>query len=136
MSKILQHLYLGSMIEAYDINWLNRNNIKNIVNCSIETPSYYGNRFNYLNLKLYDHPSQSIRHVLDLTYNFIDRSIEKGENVFVHCVAGISRSTTIILNYIMRKYGMKYNDALTFVRNKRNIVNPNQGFRDQLAKIY
>ena len=50
----------------------------------------------------------------------------------VHCIIGSSRSGTIVIAYIMWKQKMKYEDAFNFVKNKRKIVNPNKGFKEQL----
>ena len=47
-------------------------------------------------------------------------------------MAGASRSATIIIAYLMWKKKMKYYDALDFVQKKRFIVDPNDGFKEQL----
>jgi predicted protein tyrosine phosphatase len=50
----------------------------------------------------------------------------------VHCFAGVSRSATIVIAYLMVEYGMTLNDALIHVRKQRYFINPNDGFRRQL----
>lgn len=132
MSKIFEQLYLGSRIEASDQGWLDNNHITHIVNCAVEIPSYFPDHFSYLNLRLDDTPSQSIYHVLERSFNFILSAIGRGGNVLVHCAAGISRSASMVIYFIMKTKEMAFQKALDYVRSKRSIVNPNQGFVYQL----
>lgn len=55
-------------------------------------------------------------------------------NVLVHCRMGISRSATLVIAYIMRKYKCGYEKAFNKVKDRRKIVNPNSGFVIQLKK--
>lgn len=55
-------------------------------------------------------------------------------NTLIHCMAGISRSTTLLIAYLIRYRGMKSDDALNYVRSRRSIVNPNPGFWNQLKQ--
>lgn len=55
-------------------------------------------------------------------------------NTLVHCMAGISRSTTLLIAYLIRYKGMKSDDALHYVRARRSIINPNPGFWNQLKQ--
>lgn len=63
------------------------------------------------------------------SYKYFKHLTNQSTNVLVHCMAGISRSATIILAYLMKYRNMKYSDAYLFVNNKRNVIYPNQGFR-------
>lgn len=49
-------------------------------------------------------------------------------NVLVHCFAGISRSSSGIIAYLMNKYGQTFTEALAYCKAKRPIVDPNPGF--------
>jgi dual specificity phosphatase 12 len=55
----------------------------------------------------------------------------RSEAILIHCTMGISRSPTIIIAYLMRKYGTKREDALAFVRSKQK-VKPSANFARQL----
>lgn len=135
MSKIFDQLYLGSKFEASDEDWLSSHHITHIVNCAIELPSYFPGKYSYLNLKLDDIPTQSLYHVLEKSFNFILEAIGRGGVVFVHCAAGVSRSASIVIYFIMKTKDLSFGEALKYVRSKRSIVNPNQGFVLQLISV-
>jgi protein-tyrosine phosphatase len=53
----------------------------------------------------------------------------------VHCGAGISRSATIVIGFLMKYHNCSYNIAYNYVKNKRYIINPNPGFIDALKEL-
>ena len=52
--------------------------------------------------------------------------------VLVHCLAGVSRSTTIVLAYLMKRTHSPQQTVLDLVAARRPIVCPNNGFANQL----
>lgn len=54
--------------------------------------------------------------------------------VLIHCWAGISRSPTIAIAYIMKNKSMSYDEAFNYVLQRRSIICPNFGFQAQLTK--
>ena len=50
----------------------------------------------------------------------------------VHCYAGVSRSSTIVISYLMKKLGWPYKKTVEHVRKQRWVCNPNPGFVKQL----
>jgi protein-tyrosine phosphatase len=52
----------------------------------------------------------------------------KDHNVLVHCQMGMSRSSSLVIAFLMKEYGMDYHSARIFAKNKRKIVQPNEGF--------
>lgn len=51
----------------------------------------------------------------DKAYDFIEENINKGNQVIVHCNVGQSRSTAVVIGYLMRKYAMPFDLALYHV---------------------
>ena len=70
----------------------------------------------------------------DECVDFINDGAKKGYATLVHCAAGISRSATICIAYMIKQQGMGADEALEYVRSRRPIVCPNAGFRDQLLR--
>lgn len=52
----------------------------------------------------------------------------------VHCKMGVSRSASTVIAYAMKEFGWSLEEALTFVKQRRSITRPNQGFMRQLAE--
>ena len=48
---------------------------------------------------------------------------------------GSSRSATIVVLYLMKYHKMSFNQAYTFLKNKRPVVNMNISFAEELQDI-
>jgi rhodanese-related sulfurtransferase len=58
--------------------------------------------------------------------------VDKGKTIYVHCHAGISRSASVIILYLIKYYKYTFKEAFRFLRNKRQCIQPNPGFVLQL----
>jgi len=55
--------------------------------------------------------------------------------VLVHCHAGVSRSATICLAYLITCHSVSLTDAFRYVKHRRNVISPNFSFMGQLQKL-
>lgn len=86
-------------------------------------------------IKADDTPAFKLQDLFKECFQFIHEHRSEGRNVLVHCVAGVSRSATIVIGYLMTVFpNMSFDSSLTFVRKQRRIVRPNEGFIDQLRE--
>lgn len=88
----------------------------------------------YLYLPLDDDEREDIAQYFNEAYRFIKHFQERGVPVFIHCVAGKSRSTSLVTYFLMRKYGITAIQALDVLKRRRPIVRPNDGFLKQLVQ--
>jgi len=96
---------------------------------------YWENKHQYMRLDVLDLPSQNIRKHFDTFIEFIDNALRsKNNNVLVHCSAGISRSPTLVLAYMMKKNHWTLEEAFDKMRKLRPIVDPNVSFIIQLRE--
>ena len=55
---------------------------------------------------------------------FIDDAIKNKGRILVHCTAGVSRSASIVIAYLMSKHDITYEKAYEFVKSKRKQARP------------
>jgi protein-tyrosine phosphatase len=130
---VIGKVYLGGFQCAEKLQTLNDLSIKRVMVCGagLEQP-FLGQGIEYLKFDLEDSTDQMISHCFEPAHAFIQAAGE-GENVLVHCAAGVSRSATIVLSYLMRYHSMGLHDAIKYLRSKRRCICPNPGFMEQLV---
>ena len=131
ITRIEDHIWLGNSFASLNIKDLKEKGITKILTVMDGQPYFYNNNhdgFKHKIIEVMDVCNQNIIQYFGECLNFI----KGNENILVHCSGGISRSATIVIAYIMWKYKMKYEEAFQFVKNKRSVVWPNPGFKEQL----
>uniref|UniRef100_A0A8C0AMR9 protein-tyrosine-phosphatase n=1 Tax=Buteo japonicus TaxID=224669 RepID=A0A8C0AMR9_9AVES len=98
-------------------------------------PPSEANRFSYKSIPVEDNHKADISSWFNEAIDFIDSVKNDGGRVFVHCQAGISRSATICLAYLMRTNRVKLDEAFEFVKQRRSIISPNFSFMGQLLQF-
>ena len=134
IDHIIDNIYLGDFRTADNIDILRQYNITHIINCAFNLPNRFPEQITYKRLDLRDEPDQPILERLEEAYQFIKEN--KDKNIFVHCVFGKSRSASVVIFYVMKEKKMNFQDAKNFVKNIRNIVEPNSGFESELNRYY
>ena len=130
IDKITDKIYLGCLPGSLYTEYLQSEGVSHILSVCFVHPSLE----NVLPRKVIDIQDDESENI----FKFFKESIlyiESSEKVYVHCMAGVSRSPTIVIAYLMWKNKLKFYDAYFVVSNKRRFISPNQGFRDQLEKI-
>ena len=64
----------------------------------------------------------------DQVADFIETHIQANQNVLVHCMAGVSRSSTFTLCYLIKYKKMTLRAAFSLLTAARKIALPNPGF--------
>ncbi|KAL5801561.1 hypothetical protein ACOSQ3_033193 [Xanthoceras sorbifolium] len=134
-SKVAEHIYLGGDAVARDRDILKLNRITHVLNCvGFVCPEYFKTDFVYRTLWLQDSPSEDITSILYDVFDYFEDVRENGGRVFVHCCQGVSRSTSLVIAYLMWREGQSFDDAFQYVKAARGIADPNMGFACQLLQ--
>ncbi len=128
---IRDKLYLGNYDQAKIKEDLKKRNVSHILVCGSGLDIFFPNDFIYEKFELEDIEEQDLKPFIMPAINFI----EKGGIVFVHCHAGVSRSASIVISYIMYKLRLPFEMAFGFVKNKRNCIFPHTKFRNDLMEL-
>jgi len=133
--QILPCLYLGGKNSASNKAHLFELGIKYVVNCTLDVPNYFPDEFEYHNVHIDDVATENIYKHFDQTLEYIDSKQKQGHPILVHCVAGVSRSATIVLAYLMQYHKHRLRSAFELVKSKRPRIYPNIGFWRQLIEF-
>jgi len=140
INEIIQNLYLGDIRAVIEPTILFKNNITAVISLLHKNEYSLFNEKNLLNIinkdniyKIYinDYSTENIKKYFLPLCKIIEYYINNNLSIFIHCNKGISRSTTIILAYLLYKgYDSSY--VYKFVKNKRSCIYPNYGFIQSL----
>ncbi|XP_050408043.1 uncharacterized protein LOC126823323 isoform X2 [Patella vulgata] len=131
-SKITDLVYLGSEWNAANAAELQEIGIGFILNVTLEIDNFFQGMFKYKNIRLPDVPESDLLRHWDKTYDFIDKARKENSKVLIHCKMGISRSSATTMAFLMKDNKWSFEEAYKYVQERRNCVNPNEGFREQL----
>lgn len=141
-----------SGVDPYVASWdvFAQNNIKVIVSILSNTLIPDMNKFGYQHYYYYlqDAPQADLLSILPCTFTNIHAAVERGENVLIHCRAGVSRSVSVLIGFFLKclictpklvpfpKTHKTWTETcLRYIQKKRICANPNSGFLNQLTKL-
>lgn len=129
--KIADGLFIGGVGAARDLKALQALGVTHVLNASPIVPCFHRKHLRYKAVVVYDDSEEDIAQFFDASAAFIARGRRKG-GVMVHCYAGQSRSTTLVLAYLIAHRAMQLDEALDLVKAARPCACPNDGFLQQL----
>lgn len=126
------NIYISDLYTAQCPNIITKYNIKGVINVS--PFPYEAIAPNHLVINILDEANTDLTKHFDKVHKFIDDRLNAGENILVHCHAGISRSVSMVISYLMKHNKTKYHQTWLQVKEKRKQAEPNYGFVEQLKK--
>ena len=124
-SEIIPGLWIGDAQASQDAEFMRRNNIQAILNCTKDLPV----RFAVENMRIAVHDdlrTESVKRMCELlphAGSFLYKNhVLDNRAVLVHCAAGIQRSATCAAYYLSTYYKMPMDQAVRLIVSKRPVA--------------
>ncbi|XP_041054390.1 dual specificity protein phosphatase 14 [Cetorhinus maximus] len=134
IAQITPCLYLSSGNAATNRNLVLSKGITCIINATMEIPNANWPEVEYVKVPVADLPHAPISLYFDSIADKIHSVSKKHGSALVHCVAGVSRSASLCIAYLMKFHKISLLEAHNWVKSHRPIIRPNVGFWRQLIE--
>ncbi|XP_072169686.1 dual specificity protein phosphatase 22-like [Diadema setosum] len=133
MSEVLSGIFVGNFRDSKDDTQLDNNKITHIISIHDNAKPLRPDK-KYLCFCADDAPGQNLIQFFAESNQFIHECRLSGGRVLIHCLAGVSRSVTLTVAYMMTVTDYKWEDCLRAVKISRSVAHPNFGFQRQLQE--
>ena len=124
--EIIKNLWLGNRNAPLEYKNLKKNNIKLIINCTKDINYPADNDIQVIRLDINDINNEESNTILkkeiDNLLFLINLYLNNNIGVLVHCWAGVQRSATVVLCYLLKYKHMGLHTAKALMKSKRSIV--------------
>ncbi|XP_060110282.1 dual specificity protein phosphatase 22-A-like [Heteronotia binoei] len=133
MSKIVEGLYLGNIRDSEDRESLGKHRITHILSVHNSAKAQLED-MTYLCISASDSSSQNLLQHFKESIRFVHECRLHGGRCLIHCLAGVSRSTTLVIAYLMTVTDFGWEECLAAIKTVRSYASPNFGFQQQLQE--
>jgi len=131
VSKINSYLFVCGSVAVTKDN-IEHFGITHVINLTKDVPCLSGCRVETMRIFVDDNPNENLSVYFNKCADHINHVRQCGGKILVHCVAGVSRSVSICLAYLMRYRSLNLAQAFLQIQRSRFFINPNYGFWNQL----
>jgi predicted protein tyrosine phosphatase len=143
---IVPRVWLGNKHASMDENFLRQHEIQTVFNCTKDLPFHHTMRRRY-RVPVDDNlEEEEIRNMELWSFETVYKLIleyKEGNTILVHCAAGMQRSAAIVAMFLMVLTGMKHEDAMLYIKDRRpiafhqsaNFLRSIQGFENNMSKF-
>lgn len=135
ISEITGSLFLCSAtsVHAYTLQVLG---VTCVINAAMELPDtpLPDNTTLYYRIDVQDSATENIKDHFEVVSDLIYKTECSGGKTLLHCIAGVSRSATLCIAYLMKYHRFSLLETFNYVKLRRPIIKPNCGFFRQLIE--
>jgi len=132
LSAVWAGLFLSGQMGATNRRALQDIGVTHIINCCDRVPCKFPKMCTYKVICVSDIKSSNIQQHFEDALPFIDDALSSGGRCLVHCMVGASRSTSIVLAWLVSRQRLPLKAAYQHVSARRPVARPNRGFCQQL----
>jgi len=125
-NEIIPNLWLGCRNSPLERENLRKNNIKLIINCSKDLDYPVDSDIQTIRLAINDINTEESNNILkqdiETIVYIMNTYLNNNIGVLVHCYAGMQRSATVVICYLIKYKHMTVSSAKELMKSKRSIV--------------
>ncbi|KAL5965667.1 Dual specificity protein phosphatase 1, partial [Taenia solium] len=128
---------LGNARDSGDAQLMEERSITHIINATREQSNFFegGGKVEYLRVPVDDNNTADLMPYFRPAIEFIDEAMRAGGRVLVHCKAGVSRSPSLVIAYLVAHSSLTVMEAFTLVNHLRSAVGPSLHFLGQVEQF-
>lgn len=131
-------LFLGSQ-DAVSRENIKKYQLTDILSIGVEVSArdidYNDENIKFHFIECLDLPEAKLDTIIKQTNQIIMNVWAKNGRILIHCNAGVSRSSTICIAFMIAKLEFNFDLAFSLVKSKREYIRPNDGFMKQLQNL-
>lgn len=137
--EILPNVIIGNLASAHDEEFLRRKNVYFVLNLTKEPNEVEVEGIEYKTVPLDDDEDEDLSGHLEECYSFISKakaasSKKETKTVLVHSYFGLSRTSAIVIAYLMKEKAWSLREAYDYFIARHPTARPNDGFIVQLLR--
>jgi len=133
LTEVTPQLFFGSFEDAKNEQELRSRAITHII--SLIGPTHLIAGIAHKHHPMHDMGNTDLENIINNLWTFVEQSQRPGKALFLHCMWGQNRSATIMIVILMKLHGWTLKEAFKFLKSKRPLVQINEQYAKQLAKI-
>ena len=135
MDEVLPHVWIGNLDSACELTHIDA--IVSVIQSLEDHEERCIGSKSHLLIPIFDGPEAPIERYFETAAVFIESQVKQHHDVLIHCARGHSRSTAMVLYYMLTRLSYKtVDEALKTIREKRPSANPNPGFIAKLKALF
>ena len=128
---VYPNIYIGNYSTTTNLELLKNLKITNIISVIPSFNPPFPEQFNYLHIEAYDDEFQNMTQHFENTNEYIKKCLNEGGRILLHCMAGRSRSITVLIAFIISIIKGEFNQSII----KFDIYNSNSDGSSSSASV-
>jgi len=141
-NEMIPGIWVGNAEASMDPEFLNKNGIRVIINCTKNLPFTDNKETKYryrvpVNDNLEKAEIEAMANFLGEIVKVIDTYYRKGHHILIHCAAGIQRSACVFLVYHIQYHSGDFQKSYKLMKSRRPwVFMPMMNFRESVVKYF
>ena len=125
-NEILDNIWLGNRKASVDKEFLEKENIEVIFNCTRNHPFVEDDKIIKYRLDVNDHSNDLLRmrKKIDWASFALNHHMKNKKNILIHCHAGLQRSATLLAYTLMKYRNIPLKKCVSLIRSRRPMAFP------------